>query len=417
MSRTESEIDAIRERHQAACDFPSVLDELEVEGNLAAFLQALGVSRQIVRLRAGWRLADHPPLERNIERILDEWAWLDLDALVVRVALGDGEALDAVPAGEALAARDAIADSLVIADDNLVAAFDVLPQAREAARAVATRDVVDAIAAGRVDTRGNFVFSFPVDSPAEAVHDARGRLESVGAGWAAFFTPQRFAAWCILTGSLDLSHEAVENVLGVQGAAAWTDRLFDAFVCGCWLVYWTDEVLYWAAKPTVHREPPNQEMDNFEPLPAVLHHDHHAAIESDIANLYFWHGVMVPAFVVVRPDRITVDHIDRESNAEVRRIMIERYRHGEDLHGAAAFLRDAGAERLDHDARYGTLWRRAMPGGEPITMVEVVNATSEPDGSRKRYWLRVPPDMTTARAAVAWTFGVTAEEYAPVKET
>jgi Domain of unknown function (DUF6745) len=35
----------------------------------------------------------------------------------------------------------------------------------------------------------------------------------------------------------------------------------------------------------------------------------------------------------------------------------------------------------------------------------VVSATAEPDGSHRRYFLRVPPSTRTARAAVAWTFG------------
>jgi hypothetical protein len=38
--------------------------------------------------------------------------------------------------------------------------------------------------------------------------------------------------------------------------------------------------------------------------------------------------------------------------------MIERYRHGEEVSGAAAYIRDAGGERLDRDEHYGTLWRR-----------------------------------------------------------
>jgi hypothetical protein len=60
-----------------------------------------------------------------------------------------------------------------------------------------------------------------------------------------------------------------------------------------------------------------------------------------------------------------------------------------------------GGERLDHDERYGTLWRHDFPGaGEPIMMVEVVNSTLEPDGSRKRHWLRMPPEMQMARQAV-----------------
>ena len=50
-------------------------------------------------------------------------------------------------------------------------------------------------------------------------------------------------------------------------------------------------------------------------------------------------------------------------------------------------------------------------------MAEVKNATVEPDGSRKIYILRVPPDMRTAREGVAWTFGLTAEQYKPGVET
>jgi hypothetical protein len=85
---------------------------------------------------------------------------------------------------------------------------------------------------------------------------------------------------------------------------------------------------------------------------------------------------------------ITIARIDQETNAEVRRVMIERYRHGEEIHGVAAFTRDAGGERLDHDECYGTLWRRNIPNDEPIVMIEVVNRTREPDGRFKHYWLR-----------------------------
>jgi hypothetical protein len=134
-------------------------------------------------------------------------------------------------------------------------------------------------------------------------------------------------------------------------------------------------------------------------------------------SIYAVHGVRVPGYVIERPSEISVEKINGEQNAEVRRVMIERYRHGEEISGGAAYIRDAGGERLDHDERYGTLWRRNVPGDEPIVMVEVANATPEPDGRRKRYWLRVPPNARTARDAVAWTFDVPAAEYHPAIET
>ncbi len=50
-------------------------------------------------------------------------------------------------------------------------------------------------------------------------------------------------------------------------------------------------------------------------------------------------------------------------------------------------------------------------------MVKVVNSTPEPDGSRREYFLRVPPTVRTAREAVAWTFGLAADAYRPVNES
>jgi hypothetical protein len=66
-------------------------------------------------------------------------------------------------------------------------------------------------------------------------------------------------------------------------------------------------------------------------------------------------------------------------------------------------------------------------------MVQVINSTPEPDGSSKRYYLRVHPECRplpakdggplgkpqrlTAHAAVASTFGRRSEEYAPLLET
>jgi hypothetical protein len=158
----------------------------------------------------------------------------------------------------------------------------------------------------------------------------------------------------------------------------------------------------------------------------VLHRDDHCRLHSltgpacaypDGLAIYAIHGVRVPAFVVERPQEITVEKIDREDNAEVRRAMTDRYRHGEQMSGPAAFIRDAGGRRLDYDEKFGTLWRRELPDDEPVVLLEVVNATPEKDGTRKRYWLRVPPNMTTAREAAAWTFGLDGNEYVPEIET
>ena len=50
-------------------------------------------------------------------------------------------------------------------------------------------------------------------------------------------------------------------------------------------------------------------------------------------------------------------------------------------------------------------------------MVEVRNSTPEPDGAFKTYFLRVPPDIQTARAAVAWTFSKDEADYEPQQQS
>ncbi len=137
---------------------------------------------------------------------------------------------------------------------------------------------------------------------------------------------------------------------------------------------------------------------------------------TDGLEAYAWHGVAVEPWVVTDTGRITVKAIDAETNVEVRRVLVERF-------GEERLVREGGAVLVDEDET-GRLWRRdAAPAGwwgprdEPIVMVEVVNATPEPDGTRKTYFLRVPPTMTTARAAVAWTFGLGAVEYRPAVES
>lgn len=65
------------------------------------------------------------------------------------------------------------------------------------------------------------------------------------------------------------------------------------------------------------------------------------------------------------------------------------------------------------------LWNlHPRPGREAVSVVEVVNATPEFDGSYRHNFLRVSPWAGSAREAVAWTFGLeSADEYAPVEES
>lgn len=134
----------------------------------------------------------------------------------------------------------------------------------------------------------------------------------------------------------------------------------------------------------------------------------HGRLEySDGIESWHWHGVEVSARV--GRGEFSVTDIPKEPNVEVRRAMIERF-------GPDRYLRLSGARRI-HQDRFGELWRSDLRDDEPLVMVKVVNSTPEPDGTRREYFLRVPPQTRTARAAVAWTFGVPESDYLPSRET
>lgn len=128
-----------------------------------------------------------------------------------------------------------------------------------------------------------------------------------------------------------------------------------------------------------------------------------AVLWPDGTCTWWWEGVEIPAKVAERVDELAPQEIAAIGNLEVRRLVVERV-------GWDRFLRDA--DRVAQDD-FGTLWDAGVRlDGARLRLVEVVNATEEPDGSRRRYVLRVPPRVRTAREAVAWTFGFdSADDY------
>jgi hypothetical protein len=111
-----------------------------------------------------------------------------------------------------------------------------------------------------------------------------------------------------------------------------------------------------------------------------------------------------------RPDELfTLQEIQREPNIEVRRMMIE-------LYGFGRFMAHTNAELLQSDA-FGELYRTRQSDDEDMVVVKVINSTAEPDGSFREYFLRVPPEIRSARAGVAWSFGLNERDYKPDIET
>ena len=184
----------------------------------------------------------------------------------------------------------------------------------------------------------------------------------------------------------DPAYAALEALGAVARSAGW------------WWAY-TDVAILTERPVELHR-------DNL----GRLHHGDGPALRfPDGYALHAWRGMPIPTSLVAELPHLTHARITEERNAELRRVMLEHY-------GYDRYLRESGATKVDEDSS-GTLWRLSFRDDEALVMVEVVNSTAEPDGTFRRYWLRVPPETSTAREGVAWTFGLTTEEYVPLVQT
>jgi hypothetical protein len=122
-----------------------------------------------------------------------------------------------------------------------------------------------------------------------------------------------------------------------------------------------------------------------------------------------WRGVTVDERVAFRPELITAEEILAESNAERRRVLLERM-------GYEAFLAHAKAETLDTDRDAGgerRLLRVPIKDDEDLVCVSVLCPSTG-----RQYVIRVPPTTSTCHQAVAWVAGFdNADEYKPLAES
>lgn len=135
------------------------------------------------------------------------------------------------------------------------------------------------------------------------------------------------------------------------------------------------------------------------------------ALWSDGFALYFWHGTPVPRAVI--DDSLTADEILREPNAEIRRCAIER--RGWDRFVAEAGLEQIGPAVPDPGNPGQILTLHHVPDGVYTTPVRVLlctNGTVERDGVRRRFGLTVPTHCDDPIEAAAWTYGLSAAQYA-----
>lgn len=102
---------------------------------------------------------------------------------------------------------------------------------------------------------------------------------------------------------------------------------------------------------------------------------------------------------------ITGKDIISVQNQEIRRRLIRRM-------GYTRFVQDVRGKIIHRDETSQLILIKTPRGQEDMVFVRVVCPSTH-----DTYILRVPPHVKTCRQAVAWTFGMTEEDYHPQVET
>ena len=193
----------------------------------------------------------------------------------------------------------------------------------------------------------------------------------------------------------------IRDVLGWRDPILEKHTVLEQITESCGWTWWHQNVLAISDRPELlHRD--TRGRLHSASGPAIRYRDGWA--------LHYYHGVLMPADAIEDRSTITVKRIRDEKNAEVRRSLIE-------LYGYERYVQDAKLKIVDKrpadDPIVGLRTGRLLRDGD-IYLVDVLNSTPEPDGSVRRYVLRIDPaayDGEASRnlhAAVAstWRVGV-----------
>jgi hypothetical protein len=123
----------------------------------------------------------------------------------------------------------------------------------------------------------------------------------------------------------------------------------------------------------------------------------------DGLGIYYWHGTAVPEWIILHPEQITVEEIFKETNAEIRRIMCERF--GFRKFGQA--LIDSGkATLISEQDVWGELvkYYHFNDGDATMGFIHVINGTTEVDGTKHEFILTVKADNKDAESACLSTY-------------
>lgn len=114
------------------------------------------------------------------------------------------------------------------------------------------------------------------------------------------------------------------------------------------------------------------------------------------SNIYSIHGVVVPQNVIMEPELLSVEMIEKEDNAEIKRIMMDRM-------GISKYLEKTGATIVDMDSTFVS----KQNDGRYVPRVLMVDKDKRKflvgtDGSTDRvYYMQVPEHVKTCSEAAS----------------
>jgi hypothetical protein len=145
------------------------------------------------------------------------------------------------------------------------------------------------------------------------------------------------------------------------------------------------------------------------PKPSVIHLDEQGrlhglgvpAVAYEGFNVYAYHGVRLPEkYGAVQPHQWQAQWLLKESNAELRRILIQEI-------GYVRICQELQAIELDSWQEYTLLKIDSDVDVEPIYLLKMTCPSTG-----YIHALRVPPDVPSAREAIAWVnWGINSEEF------
>lgn len=223
-------------------------------------------------------------------------------------------------------------------------------------------------------------------------------IRELGDGSARIYFSGSYDAYALARCDAGINEEGTgkgreEKVTLYECLAALSEHITDT--------YFGDEVFMASEKPLAIYLDANNDLHN-DDGPAIVY--------SDGVGSYNWHGTQVKKRIILDPASITVSEIQAEDNAEMRRILIERY-------GMDRYIHDSGAQPIDNavDATGRPVELFKLPNAI-LPIVRVVNSSPEADGSYRVYVLTATRNTDSALDAVASLAGTTTEHYTPIME-